>query len=198
MLIFLLGVILSILGSNATVLAESTVSPSNGLDFGDLPDTYGTSLDQDGAFHKIVPGFHLGKNITSEFDGQPHIRANQDKYDDGLILPAIFPGAITTFDVQVTNLASNQLGYVSMWIDLGDGKGLVPLILDEMVYDGLNMIAVQIPQQATEFKQEIGFLRVRLSYEPGLSYKGYASSGEVEDYVFLSGEKARLFATDAP
>ena len=39
-------------------------------DFGDAPDTYGTTVETDGARH-LIGGFKLGKTVDAEINGQP-------------------------------------------------------------------------------------------------------------------------------
>lgn len=45
------------------------------LDFGDLPDTYGTLLGSNGARHAVAGGPVLGATVDTEADGQPNAAA---------------------------------------------------------------------------------------------------------------------------
>ncbi|MCR9102737.1 MAG: GEVED domain-containing protein, partial [bacterium] len=47
-------------------------------DFGDVPDTYGTTLGQNGAFHIIHDDLFLGDCVDSELDGSPEAQAGVD------------------------------------------------------------------------------------------------------------------------
>ena len=48
-------------------------------DFGDAPDpTYPTLRVHDGASHAIDPGFHLGRSVDYESNGQPNSDATGD------------------------------------------------------------------------------------------------------------------------
>jgi len=60
------------------ILFVSTAIPQ-GHDAGDAPDPgYPTLAANNGAFHVIVPGFHLGLNVDGEADGQPSPNARGD------------------------------------------------------------------------------------------------------------------------
>ena len=49
------------------------------IDFGDAPDTYGTSLARNGARSYILPNFHLGNTEPdAEVDGIPTLSALGD------------------------------------------------------------------------------------------------------------------------
>src|SRR6185295_3009446 len=52
------------------------------VDFGDAPDSYGTTLAAGGPFHTVVAGFSLGATEDSEADGQPSAGANGDGADE--------------------------------------------------------------------------------------------------------------------
>ena len=52
------------------------------LDLGDAPDSYGTSLNANGARHIISVGLFMGALIDAEDDGQPSAGADGDDLDD--------------------------------------------------------------------------------------------------------------------
>ncbi|NLF72474.1 MAG: hypothetical protein GX575_25850, partial [Candidatus Anammoximicrobium sp.] len=89
-----------------------------GTDFGDLDAPYPTLAANDGARHEIVFGFHLGKLIDGELDGQPSANADGDGADeDGLVLASPFRlGQLATFEMTVTDAADNG-GFLDAWID---------------------------------------------------------------------------------
>lgn len=49
-----------------------------GLEYGDLPDVYGTTLGVDGARHQMTSGLRLGANRDSDGNGAPNANANGD------------------------------------------------------------------------------------------------------------------------
>ena len=53
----------------------------NAVDFGDAPDTYGTTIAANGAQHTIVPLIHLGATVDKEPNGQPSVGADGDDLD---------------------------------------------------------------------------------------------------------------------
>ncbi len=157
-----------------------------GTDFGDLDAPYPTLAANDGARHEIVFGFHLGKLIDGELDGQPSANADGDGADeDGLVLASPFRlGQLATFEMTVTDAADNG-GFLDAWIDL-DRDGVFEdlpsehFLASEPVFDGVNELSVPLPLQATAGPTAFRF---RLSSTGGLAPTGAAADGEVEDYL---------------
>jgi len=161
------------------------------FDFGDAPDpTYPTLHAHGGAYHIIVPGFHLGAGVDAEKDGQPSAHADGDDADgnddeDGVTFTsALIPGNIA----HVTVVAS-QPGLLNAWIDFNcDGDwadGDDRIYCDVAVGAGVNAMTFLVPPTAVT---GVSFARFRLSKQGGLSYTGMASDGEVEDYEITLGE----------
>ncbi|MDO4558172.1 MAG: GEVED domain-containing protein, partial [Planctomycetia bacterium] len=73
----------------------SIVAP--GLDFGDTPDTYGTTIANGGVWHWYTETLSLGETVTVELDGQPSTAADLDEGDDGVefIAPTRPSGELT-------------------------------------------------------------------------------------------------------
>ncbi|WP_435747353.1 DUF6923 family protein, partial [Nocardioides sp. SYSU DS0663] len=102
------------------------------IDFGDAPDSYGTSLGSDGPRHSI-PGYddaagtaplRLGAAIDFESDGQPGAAADGDGADEDAVADPIelVPGRATTVTVSATN-DTDQPATLAGWVDLdGDGR----------------------------------------------------------------------------
>lgn len=58
-------------------------------DYGDAPDTYQTTIANNGASHLVFPcatGVHLGPYIDPDIDGQPTVNAQGDDLDDEYIV----------------------------------------------------------------------------------------------------------------
>src|SRR5690606_25971699 len=49
---------------------DLSIDPPACSDFGDAPDSYGTTLENGGASHLIIPGLTLGETIDFDTDGQ--------------------------------------------------------------------------------------------------------------------------------
>ncbi|MEZ4518084.1 MAG: SdrD B-like domain-containing protein [Chloroflexota bacterium] len=97
-------------------------------DYGDLPDTYGTTTSSNGPSHEISQDVYLGTvPPDAELDGQPTATATGDDVngspddEDGVVfLTPMVPG--TTAQVEITTYAADDSGYLSLYIDFnGDG-----------------------------------------------------------------------------
>lgn len=179
----------------------STVS----YDFGDLPDSYATTLAADGARHIISgsPTLYLGAVAPdTEANGPAAAGATGDNTagtndEDGVTVlsPAIWtegPGSDATNFLAVDVTGS---GWLVAWVDFdGDGSFLDAneMILDQAVATGSNLFGVLVP--AGTFTGNGAFLnaRFRLFAErplvPQLAIVGSAVGGEVEDYQLVVGE----------
>src|SRR5690606_27126210 len=51
---------------------DYTIQPPACSDFGDAPNSYGTTLADDGPRHTLTPGLLLGAEIDFDADGQPN------------------------------------------------------------------------------------------------------------------------------
>ncbi len=152
------------------------------VDYGDAPDTYGTSLANNGARHEIVPnGLFLGQRI----DGEPVAAVYPSSDDnsgqsdeDGISFLSGFESGLTSA-IQVE--ASKQ-GYLSAWLDTNlDGVFAEneKVINDLVVESGISRTNFIVPADALEGDS---WMRFRLSDTPGLSAVGGIVDGEVEDY----------------
>jgi len=164
------------------------------LDFGDAPDpTYPTLQASDGARHVIVPGMFLGNSVDPEANGQPDAAAAGDDNDgnddeDGVFFTSpLIPGQQAWVDV-----TPSVGGLLDAWIDFnGDGSwaqagdevfGSVPL-----TGGGVNGLSFLVPATATPNIST--YARFRFSKGGGLSYRGLAPDGEVEDYLVRIGPR---------
>ncbi len=175
-------------------------------DFGDAPDSYGTTLAAGGASHGITAGLSIGATVDRELNGQPTSSADGDDLN-GRILPSgateddedgvtllqpLGPGARADFRVNVTN-TSGTVAYLQGFMDFnGDGDFtdagehfltdiVVPNGSVGLNLDGSDGVFVNVPAGAAVGNT---YARFRLSQSTGLGPKGAANSGEVEDYVF--------------
>src|SRR5262249_9776598 len=136
------------------------------LDFGDAPDTYGTTLAADGARHVIVPGFSLGATVDGEPNGQPSVNADGDGADeDGVTIPtALQACSSVSIPVTLTNTAGVATAKLDAWIDF-DGDGHFDDPRDRVangvaLSSGSNTLNVAVPCDA---KLGASYARFRLS-----------------------------------
>ncbi len=175
------------------------------FDYGDAPDSYGTTNATNGARHLIsvgqTPGsplLKLGFAVDSEPNGQPNGAATGDDTnllfggpvppnvddEDGIVIDPIIPGQAFMVFASVMESADVD-GRLNAWIDFnGNGNFDDPfeyIIIDKAVVNGGNMFTVNAPVNAVAGPT---YARFRLSSDPAAqSSTGLASDGEVEDYL---------------
>lgn len=158
--------------------------PSGNLDYGDLPDTYGTTLASNGARH-TQGSYFLGSLIDTETDGVPGMDADGDDMnfvndEDGVVLLSGDLASNTTGTIQVT--ASRSSGFLQMWMDFdnnGTFSASEQVVVNKLLPLGTSTVDFAIP--AISGSQV--YTRVRYG-EFGLASVGPANLGEVEDYVY--------------
>ncbi|MCI5144806.1 MAG: hypothetical protein D3923_04595, partial [Candidatus Electrothrix sp. AR3] len=190
-------------GSTIGAFERTTVSGSGatGLDFafeeifdfdyGDLPSTYPTLRDDNGARHinTGVNDLYLGAiPPDTELDGVPDAAAQGDGADeDGIVAdPSTWTEGAGGGSVDVTVVGT---GWLVAWIDL-DGDGSFgtygETIISQAVTSGTATYNFDIPGGTFDASQ--GYARFRLFPEkpiiPELAYFGTADNGEVEDVQF--------------
>jgi len=155
------------------------------VDFGDAPDSYGTSLAADGPHHILVTGFSLGATVDAESNGQPSSGATGDGADeDGVLLPSALVACSTqNVTVTLTNTAGIATPRLDAWIDF-DGNGTFDagdrIATSLAVSAGANVIPVNVPCNA---HTSASYARFRLSSTGIATPTGAATNGEVEDYA---------------
>lgn len=174
------------------------------MDFGDANDKYPVVLSQDGARHRIVDAFALGRVIDAEKDGQPSIDAKGDDSnppttgpdEDGVkFLTALVPGQNATVEVTLTGAQGGQL---DAWIDFnGNGSWLDTtdkIFSARNLAPGANNLSFTVPSGSAAGST---YARFRLAFKGGMLPTGEADSGEVEDYL-VRIEADQLDFGDAP
>jgi uncharacterized repeat protein (TIGR01451 family)/fimbrial isopeptide formation D2 family protein/LPXTG-motif cell wall-anchored protein len=171
------------------------------IDFGDAPDSFGTTLASDGPRHQVVDGLHLGADIDDETDGQPGATADGDGADeDGVSGPiSATTGQPLTVTVSVTNTTDQPATLVG-WTDrngngsFGTGERV---IVNVPANSGADDYDVNFPVGT-----EGGATYARFRLFPGTVAPagalptGPAAGGEVEDYPVEAA--AQLDFGDAP
>ncbi len=172
-------------------------------DYGDAPASYPVEAASqinpaDAARHIIVPGLYLGSGVDGETDGHPSLTAHGDDLaagddEDGVaftsyIGTAALPSAVMIINQNNTLTVSSvvpagETAYLNAWIDFnGDGDWDDPgeqIASDLVVTTGSAPLVVNVPATAVPGTT---YARFRLSTEAGLSPRGTAVDGEVEDY----------------
>jgi GEVED domain len=162
------------------------------LDFGDAPVSYSTLLANDGARHLAV-GPQLGVTRDIENDGAPSASSNGDDAagttddEDGVLFSTIAVESATAgLNIHLQNAPSAK---VDAWIDFNrDGVFGTneKIVNDFLVNQSMQTINYTVPSGLTTGDT---YARVRMSSTGGLSPNGFASDGEVEDYVVSIGER---------
>ena len=168
---------------------------SQQLDFGDAARTYPVLLSQDGARHRILAGFFLGKVIDAEPDGLPSALADGDD-----ITPAGVPddedgvrfiGPLLVGATSVVEVVVSQTGILDAWIDFNQNFGWneagEQIFTSRTITTGTNILTFFVPSNAV-LSDRI-YARFRLSRQGGLKPVGLAPDGEVEDYVVTISQR---------
>lgn len=155
------------------------------LDFGDLPDTYNTTLDNDGARHTVLGGLYLGSSVTADNtdkdpNGQVDANAGRltggddgDGFADEDGVKAVFgnPWGDGSGQIEVDVTGS---GCLLGWIDWNDSGtfdaggttgGVSELLVNQFVTTGadqiINITSPLVGDFGTDYNTEM-FVRFRL------------------------------------
>ncbi len=173
-------------------------------DYGDAPRPYPTTRQQGGAYHGILPSFHLGSTVDAEANGV-RSRIGFADYDDtnglddedGLVFRPLFGGSRTTVQITVTNTTSTK-GYFDLWIDYnGNGKweeGTEHVFKSLNLKSGTTTLGFIPPRN-------IGngpiYARARYGDSNRMLPTGFVNAGEVEDYA-LQVQRGKAVAVNDP
>lgn len=179
------------------------------IDWGDAPDgPYPTLAISGGANHLIAQGIFLGASVDAELDGQPDPQALGD--DQNLIYPGVpyplgdedgvgLPSPLIPGTTQLYTVFASSPALLNAWIDFnGNGSWLDPgeqIHTDTPLVIGLNNFGLSTPSTAVAGPT---FARFRYSSVAGLLPTGFASDGEVEDYLVDILEPQEIDWGDAP
>ncbi len=158
-------------------------------DFGDAPDSYGTTLAATGARHGIsAAGYSLGATVDAEVDGQPSGDALGDGADeDGVTFSATRLTACEniTATVVLTDTAGKDEAELDAWVDFdGDGAFNNPrdrIAAGVALVPGSNAVVFTVPCDVPQ--RLSSYARFRLSTTGIDTPTGPAEDGEVEDYA---------------
>lgn len=137
-------------------------------DFGDAPDSYGTSIENNGARHEKNEGMTLGN--LGENDGVQLITGT-----------ATGEGTL----VQVTAQGGGSLNGWVDWDHNGTFDNDEQVITDKSMDEGTNRLIIEVPEDATPGDT---WGRFRYSSQEGIGPTAGAPDGEVEDYAITVTE----------
>ncbi|MEZ6115614.1 MAG: GEVED domain-containing protein [Pirellulaceae bacterium] len=153
------------------------------LDFSDAPDSYGTTLANNGARH-LLGGPQLGTVIDAEPDGQPSVGAFLDDNvalddEEGIMFFPMTPGGQTEIGVTLSN-ATNAV--VDGWMDF-NGNGVFDhpaeqILAAQPIFAGINFFGFTVPASSVIST----YARFRVSTSGVAGPTGFGGPGEVEDY----------------
>ncbi len=164
--------------------ASGAVSASNNdIDYGDAPDTYATSLDNNGARHGLTsnPGLYFGKGVDGESNAYAYPLSDDAAGDvddeDGIQMVT----DVVERENAIALVTASEPGFLNAWIDIHqDGR-----------FDAADQVASSVPLQAGEQAVYLPipdgvwpgttWARFRLSSTAELEPYGGAPDGEVED-----------------
>ncbi len=170
--------------NDGTRCANAPITISDSIDFGDAPDSYGTTLANNGPRHLITAINYLGTNADEESDGYPYPLSddthNTDD-EDGITFPTGFELGEQTIIIAELN-GTAPAAYLNAWVDW-DRNGSFDS--DELIIDdytlatGNNSITITVPLEASPGDT---WARFRVSDITDLPPTGGVDNGEVEDY----------------
>ena len=159
-------------------LAPIVSQDSPTTDFGDAPDSYGSSINNNGARHDVGDGtLFLGENVLTEPNAYADDGSGIDDNDGIQFVTGVEAGKTAIVDI-----TSSADGFVNAWVDAdkdGEFDADEQIIISEAVNAGSNVVAYDVP---TWSETGSTWARFRLSSEESLSPIGGVSDGEVEDY----------------
>jgi len=162
--------------------ALAEIEVSDAVDFGDAPDSYGSTLDAAGARHGIS-GLYLESTVDGESDAYVYPLSDdlsdEGDDDDGISFPTGFE--IDNPSLIIANVTGSG-GFLNAWIDWdmdGSFESDEQIATNLAVSEGANNLPVDVPIWAT-----VGdtWARFRISTVSNIGPTGGVSNGEVEDY----------------
>jgi LruC domain-containing protein len=152
------------------------------IDFGDAPDSYGTTLANDGARHNLEgSAVYLGDSVDSELQANVS-PGSDDATDDDDEDGVVFITDIAAGEVALVEITSVGSGFLNAWIDLDrDGEFLASeqVIDSHPISGGSEIMSLQIPENIVS---GASWSRFRVSSTSNVGPTGAVADGEVEDH----------------
>jgi len=186
---------------------EDYLIATQGEEYGDLPDIYGTinaGTVVTPAVHTITETLRLGSILDSDSDGTASLGADGDDINNGAddedgitFLTPIMAGEPVEIQVSATISAitpgsPNNNATVGAWIDLnGDGDFADAQEFHPLTLNGSGIVTNTITFIAPATISDTIYSRFRIAYDSTEvddvgDHVGSAATGEVEDYVLMS------------
>ncbi len=153
------------------------------IDFGDAPDSYGTSLGSNGARHDIgTSTVFLGQQVDGESDAfmAPLSDDTADRVDDEDGIQ--FITGLEVGERAILIVEASERAYLNAWVDWNQ-NGVFDsderIVSQEFLSSGQNYVVINTPLWATAGST---WARFRLSSTADVEPTGGVSDGEVEDY----------------
>lgn len=151
-------------------------------DLGDAPDSYGTSIANNGARHQQHNNtLFFGSSVDAETQAAiwPLTDESVDENDeDGIV----FVSTLTLGEQAIIQLDASAEGYANGWIDFNN-NGIFnddeQILRDIAVQQGRQYLTISVPSAAVD---GITWSRFRIASQPGLGAIGNSDDGEVEDF----------------
>lgn len=192
-------------------IADVVVDQANLLDFGDAPDSYGTTIESNGARHGLQSNASaLDPSASASDPSNQNTQAFNDVFADGQSSVRLgtavdgesnayayplsdgesgndedgvtFIGNIVEHRIARVQINAPEGGYLSVWLDT-DRNGVFDTV-DQVVTDQLMNPGEQLLSFTVPSGVNPGdtWTRFRISSTTGLEATGGAADGEVEDY----------------
>ncbi|GAA4879671.1 LruC domain-containing protein [Ferrimonas pelagia] len=170
-------------GQNDGARCASAPIVASNTDFGDAPDSYGTTLASNGARHALLSGGPvLGASVDADNDGLQapfSDDSTQSDDEDGVV---VMTGLQSGQDALLIVTVSGTGGYLQGFFDW-DRNGQFETddewaIADRYLDPGEHRLLVRVPDGVSEGSS---YARFRLSSAAGIGPMGGAADGEVED-----------------
>lgn len=152
------------------------------IDFGDAPDSYGTTLDSNGARHTANnSSLFMGNIVDVEHVAYPDPLSDDthgSNDDDGVT----FITGTNTGQTNLLQIQASGSGYINAWIDWnknGEFDTNEQILDGQSVKSGQNLFTYTTPAGVTAGET---WARFRLSSDQDVEATGGVGDGEVEDY----------------
>jgi large repetitive protein len=171
-------------------------------DFGDAPDTYGTTLAAGGASHGVIQGLRLGSQLNREADGRPSVNADGDADEDAVrFLSPFAPGQNAIIEVDVLN-STGSTAYLQGFFDFarnGNFRDAADKVINNLAVPSSPTVqtlrlTVAVPADASLGRT---YARFRLAPEQNVGPTGFVAGGEVEDHAIDVQVTANLAVPDS-
>lgn len=197
--LFTLGPAASTNDGSRCAIAPLSDNTDTRIDFGDAPESYGTSLENNGARHGLLaePELFLGASVDGESDGSAFPLSDDENSEQNDEDGVQFVTNIVERETAIVLVTASAPGYVNAWIDYnqnGEFDQFEQVITDRLTVAGEKAFYINVPTGVVEGDT---WARFRISSTAGLEAVGGTTDGEVEDYQ-VSVQQQEVVVTTYP